>query len=517
MPDENNSYPNGQDGSLGSQPTQPQQPAPASPYQGQAQGQGVYQPASGQPQAGGYWQGTPGQTGPQAQVPPTSTWQPPQPGGSPAGGTPSPQPGRPSKPKKEKSGKAPAFVMGLVGAVLGLAIGGGVTYGVVSNAVDSGSSSQAATSQGSSSSSSSSSSNPVTIAASDTDTSLSEAVAAKVSPSIVSVYVYSSQQQSYGLFGGSEGSSSSDQLAATGSGVIISNDGYIITNQHVVAEGTRYTVVINNEEVDASLVGTDESSDLAVLKVDRSDLTAIEIGDSDSVQVGEWCMTMGSPYGLDQSASTGIVSAKYRSTAMESTSGVAIYANLIQTDAAINSGSSGGALVNEQGQLIGITTLTTSSGYSIGFAIPSNYAYDIAEQIINNGEAHHAYLGVSMTSMNSSIAQQLGVDTTSGAYINSVVPGLAAANAGLQKGDIITKVDDTDITTSSSLIMTIRSYNIGDTVTVTYLRDGQEQTAQVTLSSDEGQDTAGTSSQQQQQGPSLGFGFGNEGSEGLGN
>lgn len=278
----------------------------------------------------------------------------------------------------KKHPRASVFVAGLLGVALGLGVGGGIVYRVTSSAVG-------ASSTVSSSSSTGSSGSAITIQASDTDTSTSEAVAAKVSPSVVSVYIYTTT--SSGSF--SSGSSSSETLSALGSGVIVSSDGYIVTNAHVVEDADKVTVLIDNVEYDATVVGSDTSTDIAVLKVDLTDLTPITIGDSSKLRVGEWCMTIGSPYGLDESVAAGIVSALYRSTAMTSTSGVSIYANLIQTDAAINSGSSGGALVDETGALIGISTLTTESGSGIGFAIPVNTVMDIASQLISNGVAYH--------------------------------------------------------------------------------------------------------------------------------
>lgn len=392
-----------------------------------------------------------------------------------------------AKPPKQKkpASRGAVFAVGIVAALLGAAVGGGATYYAVSSQLGVAPAVPEAIQEVLPESTEKTN---VTINAAAYETSLSEAVVAKSLPSVVSVYVYA---QDYGYFMGGGGE---EVLYATGSGVIISEDGYIVTNEHVVEDASRVTVIIDGAEVDAQIVGTDASSDIAVLKVAQSGLTAIEVGDSDAVSVGEWCMTMGSPYGLDQSCSSGIVSAKFRSTALESTTGVAIYANLIQTDAAINSGSSGGALVNAEGKLIGITTLTTASGSAIGFAIPVNYAMDIAQQIIDTGEAHHAYLGLAMASVTSSMAEQYGIQADSGVYVTSVVPGLAADSAGLQAGDVITKVDDTPITTASGLIMAIRTYSIGDTVTITYIRDGAEQTCEATLSSDAGQDVAGSTS-----------------------
>lgn len=382
-----------------------------------------------------------------------------------------------SSKRKRRHGKVSVFVAGLLGVVLGLGVGGGIVYQVTSRAASGSATSSSATSSGSSGSA-------ITIQASDTDTSTSEAVAAKVSPSVVSVYVYTKESSSYF----SSSTSESDTLSALGSGVIISSDGYVVTNAHVVEDADKVTVLIDNVEYDATVVGSDTSTDIAVLKVDLTNLTPITIGDSNNLKVGEWCMTIGSPYGLDESAAAGIVSALYRSTAMTSTSGVSIYANLVQTDAAINSGSSGGALVDQTGALIGISTLTTESGSGIGFAIPVNTVMDIANQLIDNGVAYHSYLGVTLSDSSSSSS------SSTGATVASVSSGFAADNAGIKAGDVITKVDGTDISSAAGLVIAIRGYDIGDTVTLTYVRDGQTYTTTCTLSSDQGQSTVGSTS-----------------------
>lgn len=251
------------------------------------------------------------------------------------------------------------------------------------------------------------------------------------------------------------------------------------------ASGSEYT---------ATVVGTDESSDLAVLKIDASGLTAIEIGSSSDLTVGEWVMAVGSPFGLEQSVSTGIVSATSRTTSAlnsssssSSSSTSAVYTNMIQTDAAINPGNSGGALVDKDGKLIGVNTLIASSSGSssgVGFAIPVDYAMNIAQQIIDGKTPSHAQLGVSGTTVNSQIAQRYNLSVSSGAYVTSVSAGSSAANAGIQEGDIITKCGDATISSSTDLVLAVRSHNVGDTVSVTYNRDGQESTVSVTLGSD---------------------------------
>lgn len=319
------------------------------------------------------------------------------------------------------------------------------------------------------------------------DATLAEVVSQKCLPSVVNIDVYT-QTSTQGFMGMVDQSTDEYTESSLGSGIIISSDGYILTNYHVIEGADRLQVTATGGEYEAQVVGSDPSSDLAVLKIDASDLTAVEIGSSADLTVGEWVMALGSPYGLEQSVSTGIVSATSRTTsALNSDSSSAVYTNMIQTDAAINPGNSGGALVDSDGKLIGVNTLIASSSGSssgVGFAIPVDYAMDIAQQIIDGKQPTHAQLGVSATTVTSQLAQFYGLDADSGAYVSNVTAGSGAAQAGIQQGDIITKLDDADITSSSDLVLEVRSHNIGDIVSVTYVRDGQENTVDVTLGSD---------------------------------
>ena len=200
-------------------------------------------------------------------------------------------------------------------------------------------------------------------------------------------------------------------------------------------------------------------------------------------------MAIGSPFGNEQSVSTGIVSALYRSTALPSTSGTTIYANMIQTDAAINPGNSGGALVDDEGKLIGINSVIESysgSSSGVGFAIPVNYAKKIADQIIAGKTPVHPYLGVTLTSVNGISSRQQNQAVTEGAQVVSVTQDSPAAKAGLEANDIITKIDDTEVTSADSLIMAMRTYDVGDKVTLTLVRGNDEKKIEVTLGSDEG-------------------------------
>ncbi len=327
------------------------------------------------------------------------------------------------------------------------------------------------------------------------DTTLAEVVSQKCLPSVVNIDVYT-RSQSSSYYGYMYGQSNSTELteSSLGSGIILSADGYILTNYHVIEDADQLKVNAAGDEYVAQVVGTDASSDLAVIKIDASGLTPVEIGSSSDLVVGEWVMAVGSPFGLEQSVSTGIVSATSRTTSAlntsdssSSSSSSAVYTNMIQTDAAINPGNSGGALVDKDGKLIGVNTLIASSSGSssgVGFAIPVDYAMNIAQQIINGKTPSHAALGVSGTTVTSQIAKRYNLSTESGAYITSVTTGSAAANAGLKEGDIVTKVDSSDITSSTDLVLAVRSHSVGDTVQVTYNRDGNESTVSVTLGSD---------------------------------
>lgn len=305
------------------------------------------------------------------------------------------------------------------------------------------------------------------------DTTLAEVVAAKAQPSVVSI------------------STTTSEGSGVGSGVVLDTDGNVLTNCHVIEGATELVVSMGGESYEAELVGEDSSSDLAVIRlkdVDSSKLTPIEIGDSDDLSVGEWVMAIGSPFGNEQSVSTGIVSALYRSTALPSTSGTSIYANMIQTDAAINPGNSGGALVNDNGELIGINSIIESysgSSSGVGFAIPVNYAINIASQIIDGKTPVHPYLGVSLTSVNALSARANKLGATEGALVVAVSDGGPAADAGIQENDIITKIDGEQVTSADGLIIALREHEVGDKVTLTVVRDSKEQEVEVTLGSDE--------------------------------
>lgn len=271
----------------------------------------------------------------------------------------------------------------------------------------------------------------------------------------------------------------------TGSGVVISADGYIITNNHVIKGASEIEVTLNNKKVlKAKLVGADPTNDIALLKVDSKDLPYITFGNSDAVKVGEWVLAVGNPYNLTSTVTAGIVSAKGRD--LQGNGGITD--SFIQTDAAVNPGNSGGALVNTRGELVGINTAISSQtgsfvGYS--FAVPSNIAKKVIEDLMEFGNVQKAILGVRGGELNSKVAENLDIDNTEGFYISEITEGSGAEKAGLKKDDIIIKMDQVEISTYADLTGYIRTKRPGDVVNVTYLRDNNSYKTDVTLSKNE--------------------------------
>lgn len=310
----------------------------------------------------------------------------------------------------------------------------------------------------------------------------------KILPSIVGIEV-SYTTTSNSIFG--FGSPSTSTATATGSGIIISEDGYIVTNNHVVdtsssnsysyydiSEATSIKVKLygSDETYDAKIVGKDSQTDLAVLKIDKTDLTAAEFADSDQAVVGEFVMAVGSPLGLDTTVTTGIISAVNREVESEGTKYVCI-----QTDAAINSGNSGGALVNSDGKVIGINTLKLSgSGVEgIGFAIPINSTLDVISQLKDHNKVLRPYIGISGIDLDDSTAKRYNL--VLGVYVKTVQSFSPAEKAGLQSGDVIIQADGKDIKTMDELNEIKNSHQIGDTMTLKVNRSGQEKEVTVTL------------------------------------
>ncbi|CEN37082.1 S1C family serine protease [Capnocytophaga cynodegmi] len=269
----------------------------------------------------------------------------------------------------------------------------------------------------------------------------------------------------------------------TGSGVIITPDGYIVTNNHVIADATSLEVTLNNNKTyTAKLVGTDVSSDIALLKIDAGEqLPFLTFADSDNTQIGEWVLAVGNPFNLNSTVTAGIISAKARNISERSSDKVESF---IQTDAAVNRGNSGGALVNLKGDLIGINTAITSTtgtyvGYS--FAVPSNIAKKVVEDLIEFGNVQKGILGVRGTELNSTYAEKLKIKETEGFYVDAVDEDSGAASAGIKKGDVIKKIDNVRIQKYSDLSGYIASKRPGDALKVLYVREGKEKTTNITL------------------------------------
>ena len=360
---------------------------------------------------------------------------------------------QPKRPKKPHPGLR-SLLFGLLGGVIGavavvavLVVGGFVAMP------------SSATSGKAGSAGTTSSSQTVTVNSGDsTDTTLANAVAQKALPSVVSINVTTSDGE------------------GVGSGVVLDTDGNIVTNYHVIEGAQSISVSTGDASYDATVVGSDESSDLAVIKIDAGDaaLTPIEVGDSSTLQVGDWVMSLGSPFGLEQSVSTGIVSSLYRSTMLQNTSGNTIYTNLIQTDATI--------------KLVGINSLIESysgSSSGVGFAIPGNYAVEVAQKLIAGQTVTHAYIGGSFQTVTANNARSNSLSVNQGAYVAELADDGPAAQAGIQKGDVITALDDEEITSSDALVLAVRSHSVGDAVTVTLMRGSKQMQVQVTLGSDE--------------------------------
>jgi putative serine protease PepD len=327
----------------------------------------------------------------------------------------------------------------------------------------------------------------ITISTSNANPQIAEAVAKKTVPSVVNITI---QRAVIDPFSGTK----SYQDLGNGSGIIIRSDGHILTNNHVVKDADRILVSAGVGDKTARVVGVDPSTDLAVIKIDGSDYSAADIGTSSDLRVGQWVMAVGSPFGLEKTVTSGIISALQRSEQAQGQSGydITTYTNLIQTDAAINPGNSGGALVDENGKLVGVNSLIQSPSGSvgvaqsagIGFAIPIDFAMDIAGQLMKTGRATHPYMGVSSATVTEDVAAQFGLSAQSGALVRFVSPGSPAQTAGIKAGDNITKVGDSEVTNVAELFTAIRSHKIGETAPVHVVRNAEQLDLTVKFGSD---------------------------------
>lgn len=301
----------------------------------------------------------------------------------------------------------------------------------------------------------------------------------KVLPSIVGITVEYSVN-SFGMTGTAE---------ATGSGIIITEDGYILTNNHIVSstgssyysvsEATSVLVSLYNDNestYEAKIIGTDSQTDLAIIKIDANNLVAAELGDSSNIQVGEFVLAIGNPLGLNSTVTSGIVSALNRTITSDN-----VTYTVIQTDCAINSGNSGGALVNSMGQVIGVNTLKfAGTGIEgVGFAIPINSTIEVYEELISYGKVLRPYIGISGTNITEAISDRYNLPI--GVYVESVDNNSGAYAAGIKQGDVITKIDGTEITSMDELNKIKNSKNIKDTVILTIYRKGKYEDVSVVL------------------------------------
>jgi serine protease Do len=292
-------------------------------------------------------------------------------------------------------------------------------------------------------------------------------------------------------------------IRGEGSGFIVSPDGVILTNAHVVRDATEVTVKLTDRrELRAKVLGLDPATDIAVLRVDAKDLPTVRLGDPATVNVGDWVVAIGSPFGFENSVTAGIVSAKGRSLPGDS------YVPFIQTDVAVNPGNSGGPLFNMAGEVIGVNSqiYSRSGGYQgVSFAIPADVALRVRDQIIATGHARHARLGVTIQEVNQALADSFGLKQAAGALVSSVQPGSAAARAGLQVGDVVVQYNDQPIVASGDLPALVAKASPGDKARLQILRKGDKRDVTVTLASAQDKDTRPASAHDSTQKGQLGL------------
>jgi len=312
-------------------------------------------------------------------------------------------------------------------------------------------------------------------------------IAKKVTPCVVNVSTISKKKSVQPFFEMSPffedffGGPQFKQNKSLGSGFIISKDGYIVTNDHVVRDAESIQVKLSNDKVyDAKVVGGDHKTDVAVIKINASDLPVAVLGDSDKLEVGQWAIAIGNPFGLDRTMTVGVVSATGRSNV-----GIETYENFIQTDASINPGNSGGPLLNVYGEVIGINTAIVAAGQGIGFAIPVSMAKPIFTQLINKGNVSRGWMGVSIQPVTEELAQSFSLSSTKGALINSVMPGSPAEKAGIRQGDVVIAFNGGEVKDPAHLQRLVAEMGIGASVRVSVIRDGRASDLTMTLANAE--------------------------------
>ena len=318
----------------------------------------------------------------------------------------------------------------------------------------------------------------------DDDVNTAEAIAAKVLPSVVGIST--STKVTYQSWNGQE----EGVTSGVGTGIIIDEDGYILTNSHVVSDGTAETISVglsDGRELEGKVLWNDKSIDLAIVKIDATGLTAAELGDSDDINIGSYAVAIGNPLGLDfeRSVTAGVISGLNRTITVSDGSSETTMDSLIQTDAAINAGNSGGPLLNAKGQVIGINSAKAQNGEGLGFAIPINTAIPIIESVLETGSFQRVYLGIKGGSVEEYQAaypdQELASDK--GVVVTDFLTDSPAKNAGLEKGDIIIGINEDSIDNMTDLISTLLQYKSGDKVDVKVVRGDQNLTVKVTLTS----------------------------------
>ncbi len=279
-------------------------------------------------------------------------------------------------------------------------------------------------------------------------------------------------------------------VIGTGSGVIVSPDGYIVTNNHVVQDARNLEVTLNDKRVyQAKIIGTDPSTDLALIKVEETDLPYLTYGNSDQLRVGEWVLAVGNPFNLTSTVTAGIVSAKARNINILSNRQGNTIESFIQTDAAVNRGNSGGALVNTRGELVGINAaIASGTGYYTGysFAIPVNIARKVVKDLLQYGEVQRAYIGVQIREVDAELARELNLGNIRGVYIAGLAENGSAGKAGIKKGDVITAVQGMPVNTNAELLEVIGQYSPGDKVNVELERKGERKIFDITLTNEQG-------------------------------
>ncbi len=320
-------------------------------------------------------------------------------------------------------------------------------------------------------------------------------VSAKVTPSVVNIRAarISSAEELGSLFEHFFGDMFRDRPRpqrreqSLGSGVLISEDGYILTNEHVVKGAAEIKVKLSDQRVyDGTVVGVDPRTDVAVLKIDAKEkLPAAVLGDSDQLQVGQWALAIGNPFGLERTLTVGVISATGRANV-----GIEDYEDFVQTDASINPGNSGGPLLNIYGEVIGINTAIVASGQGIGFAIPINLAQLISTQLIETGEVTRGWLGVSIQPLSPELAESFGLDQVTGALVNQVLAGSPAELAGIKRGDVLLRIAGRKVRSARELRLLVANTPAGKTVDLELVRNGKPLTISVTIAPRDPEQTA---------------------------